>query len=206
MSSGLAFDPSDPSFIANPYPVYQLLRRQAPWLYAPTIQAWLLSRYADVAAAFRDPRLAVDTGNATAFKTVPISDPRMAALSGMFSRQMLFRDPPEHTRLRGLVNKAFTPRVVEGLRPHMRRLVDQLLDRAAARGEMDVIADLAFPLPVTVIAVMLGVPEEDHAQFNAWSRALTLTLEPFVPAESMMLAGQAAEEIVSYFRHLVARK
>src|SRR5262249_5712276 len=99
-----------------------------------------------------------------------------------------------------------TPHIVEGLRPHMQRLVDGLLDAAAARGEMDVIADLAFPLPVTVIAVMLGVPEEDHARFNAWSRALTVTLEPVLPAEPLLQAGRAAEEIVEYFRHLVARK
>jgi cytochrome P450 len=119
---------------------------------------------------------------------------------------MLFRDPPEHTRLRGLVNKAFTPKVVEGLRPHMQRLVDGLLDAAASRGEMDVIAELAFPLPVTVIAVMLGVPEEDHRRFNAWSRELTLTLEPVIPADHLLRAGRAAEEIIDYFRHLVARK
>lgn len=202
----LAFNPTDPAFIANPYPIYQLLRHHAPVVFAAEINSWVLSRYADVAAAFRDPRLGVDAGNETAFKTVALADPRVRALAGMFGKQMLFRDPPEHTRLRGLVNKAFTPKVVEGLRPAMQKMVDELLDAAAARGAMDVIADLAFPLPVNVIAVLLGVPEEDHAQFNAWSRALTLTLEPLVPAEAMLQAGQAAEEILSYFRHLVARK
>jgi cytochrome P450 len=202
----LAFNPADPAFIANPYPVYQLLRAHAPVVYVPEIQAWVVSRYADAAAALKDPRLGVDSGNATSFKAVPIADPRVAALARMFSRQMLFRDPPEHTRLRGLVNKAFTPKVVQQLQPRMERLVDDLLDRAAERGEMDLIADLAFPLPVTVIAMLLGVPAEDDAKFKAWSGPIVKTVEPVLMPEDVELAAAATVEILDYFRDLVKRK
>src|SRR5256885_7649585 len=94
------------------------------------------------------------------------------------SRQMLFMDPPDHTRLRGLVNKAFTPRVVEEMRPRITHLVSELLDAVEARDTCDLIEDLAYPLPVTVISDMLGVPREDAETFKAWSRELARSLDP----------------------------
>jgi cytochrome P450 len=119
---------------------------------------------------------------------------------------MLFRDPPDHTRLRGLVTKAFTAKRIEDLRPRMERIVDDLLDAAFARGEMDVVADLAYPLPVTVICEMLGVPKEDHQRFHAWSADLVVTLDPMVPPEVMARAMAAGEAFDSYLADLIAKR
>jgi hypothetical protein len=202
----LVFDPTHPTFLDDPYPMYRALRESAPVVWIEDLRLWVLSRYADVAQGLRDPRLGVNLGNAVAFKALPTMDPRVQIVMRMFEQQMLFRDPPEHTRLRGLVNKAFTPRVVEQLRPHMERLVNELLDQVEPAGKMDLIADLAFPLPVTVIAVMLGVPTEDHDRFSRWSQTLAYTLEPVLPPEALYAANQAAVEILDYFRSLVSKK
>jgi cytochrome P450 len=119
---------------------------------------------------------------------------------------MLFRDPPDHTRLRGLVTKAFTAKRIEDLRPRMQQIVDGLLDAALERGEMDVVADLAYPLPVTVICEMLGVPREDHHRFHAWSADLVVTLDPMVPGDVMTRALQASEAFDAYLGDLIAKR
>ena len=115
---------------------------------------------------------------------------------------MLFRDPPTHTRLRTLVHKAFTPRMIEQLRAHIQSITDELLDAALAKGEMDIVADLAVPLPVMVIAEMLGVPQSDRALFRGWSRDLAHTLE-FTDAEEIYNRGAAATvDFSAYLRDL----
>jgi pimeloyl-[acyl-carrier protein] synthase len=200
------FTPTDPGFLADPYPTYRALREQAPVLWADHLHSWVVSRYDDVASCLRNPALVQDAGYEFVFGQLPPGAPSFEALRNTFDSWMLFRNPPEHTRLRGLMQKAFTPRIVDALKAPMRTLVDDLLEGAAARGKMDVIADLAFPLPVTVIAWMLGVPQSDHAQFKAWSNALAVTLEPIVPLEVMQTAEQAAREITDYFRGLVQHK
>ena len=117
-------------------------------------------------------------------------------------------DPPDHTRLRGLVSKAFTPRVVEGLRPRAQQIVDRLLDAAVARGEIDVIADLAYPLPVTIISEMLGVPAEDHEVFQGWSREMARSLDPdfVLPPDVLERRQKAGDEFAEYFRALIAKR
>ena len=117
-------------------------------------------------------------------------------------------DPPDHTRLRGLVSKAFTPRVVEELRPRAQQIVDRLLDAAVARGELDVIADLAYPLPVTIISEMLGVPQEDHEIFQGWSREMARSLDPdfALPPDVVERRQKASEEFADYFRVLIAKR
>jgi cytochrome P450 len=205
-SGSLLFDPTHPDFLADPYPVYRLLRERAPVLWADNAHAWVVSRHADVTLGLRDPRFVQDRGNEHLFLTLPDGAPRFETLRKLFGHWMLFQNPPEHTRLRGLVQKAFTPRIVANLEAPMRELVDDLLDRAAGAGGMDLIADLAFPLPVTVIALLLGVPASDHEQFKHWSTALAVTLEPIVPLEAVAAAEQAAGELTEYFRVLVERK
>src|SRR5262245_22738643 len=153
------FDPTDPAFLADPYPAYRALREHAPVFWAEPLHSWVVSRYDDVAACLRNPALAQDTGYEYVFSQLPPGAPKFETLGKVFDTWMLFRNPPEHTRIRGLVQKSFTPRIIDGLKAPMHKLVDDLLDSAASRGKMDVIADLAFPLPVTVIALMLGVPE-----------------------------------------------
>jgi cytochrome P450 len=197
-----SFDPANPAFRADPYPFYHLLRSAAPVYWEGSISSWVLTRYADVAAVLRDPRFVVGF----AAKALPMLLPRYEAMARMFQGWMLYQDPPEHTRLRTLVNKAFTPRVVEQLRPHMEQIVGDLLDQALARGSLELIADYAFPLPVTVIAQMLGVPAADRPLFKRWAQGLVGTLEPLIPAEVLDHANQVTVEVLDYFRQLAVEK
>jgi pimeloyl-[acyl-carrier protein] synthase len=197
-----SFDPANPAFRADPYPFYHLLRSAAPVYWEGSLGSWILTRYADVVAVLRDPRFVVGF---TA-KALPMLLPRYEAMARMFQGWMLYQDPPEHTRLRTLVNKAFTPRVVEQLRPHMEQIVGDLLDQAQAHGSLELIADYAFPLPVTVIAQMLGVPAADRPLFKRWAQGLVGTLEPFIPAEVLDHANQVTVEVLDYFRRLAAEK
>jgi cytochrome P450 PksS len=160
-------DLADPRFKANPYPFYARLRAEAP-VYRVKLPFWgavcLVTRYDDVLQVIKDERFANDWS------------PRMPWLLLRFARPltrgMLNRDPPDHTRLRNLVQKAFTSRLVERLRERVQRVCDELLDAAAARGQMDVVGGFALPLPITIIGELLGVSEQDRLRFHAWSRSM----------------------------------
>jgi hypothetical protein len=159
-----------PDIRANPYPFYARLRTQAPVHWDEALGFWVLTRYADVAAAFNDPRFSRAQGLMGGFKRLPEAEQKIAApVYHTYARSMPYTDPPYHTRLRGLVNKAFTPRVVERLRPYIQKVADELLDAVAAKGRMEAIRDLAYPLPLIVIAEMLGLPVEDRQRFKKWS-------------------------------------
>src|ERR1700686_4336667 len=149
----VAFNPRDPAFIADPYPAYRELRETAP------VGRAFLTRYEDCALLMRDRRLGKDYTEPEAlirrFGPTAMSEPAVVELSHM----MLMRDPPDHTRLRGLVAKVFTARKIEEMRPGIQAITDRLLDNVAGAGEMDAIRDLAFPLPVLVICELLGIPE-----------------------------------------------
>ncbi len=149
--SALPFNPFTSDFIANPYPVYQRLRSQDPVHWSPVINAWLLTRYADAVAALRDPRLGREPRNATGAEHGESSQP-LGPFRQMQLQWLVFRDPPDHTRLRTLLNKAFTHRVAEPLRPQIQEVANVLLNAVQDAGQMDIIADYAFPLPVIVIA------------------------------------------------------
>ena len=156
---------SSPAFKANPYPFYARLRAESPvhrmklgfWLP----RAWVVTRYADVLALLKDDRLSNDF-------TAKL--PWVLRTTRPLTQHMLNRDPPDHTRLRTLVNKAFTPRVVEGMRGRIQAVCDGLLDAAAARGRMELVADLALALPLTIIADLLGVLPQDRRRFAGWSK------------------------------------
>src|SRR5262249_44548115 len=137
--------------LADPYPYYARLRPRAPVYWPEQFGGWGLARYADVTAGLRSPNASSDRAKKAPRQTGPASQ----ALNEVRAFSMLNADPPRHTRLRLLVNKAFTPRTVEELAPFIRTFVDKALDAAAARGCMELMADLAFPLPATVIAEML---------------------------------------------------
>jgi cytochrome P450 len=194
-----------PEMLADPYPLYARLRSFAPVCHAGPLGGWVVSRYADVMTVFRSP-------NASSERTESIMrrlEPEFRAVFTTRAGSMLNADPPRHTRLRGLVNKAFTPRTVEALEPFVRRFVDRVIDEALARGRMDVIHDLAYPLPATVIAEMLGVPHEDRDRFKKWSDETTAVsgnlignLEP----EVLRRAIAAMEELREYFRVVVAQR
>src|SRR6266705_6095511 len=165
MASGEAlFNPSLPEFHADPYPFYHRLRAVAP-VYQTPMGFWVLTRYDDVVTVLRDPRFGRD-GFEQMLAAVYADD---RAESSRLPRSMLFRDPPDHTRLRALVSKAFTPRVIERMVEHIQDIVNRLLGRVRDAKGMDVITDLAYPLPVTVICEMVGVPTGDEGVIRRWS-------------------------------------
>jgi cytochrome P450 PksS len=165
---------ASPQFKADPFAFYARLRREAPIYHTilPTREpAWLISRYEDAVAVLKDERFVKDTANAL----TPAQRARRPWFRKAFrslQRQMLSRDPPDHTRLRALVSQAFTPRLVEQMRDRIQILTDQLLDPVQARGRFDLIRDFALPLPSIVIAEMLGVPAADRHAFHRWSNAV----------------------------------
>jgi len=198
------FNPLDPEAHADPYPQYRRLREHAPMLRGP-LGYWVLSRYADIAAVLRDPRFGVGIDEASLMLAMTQDGPGVATMREL-SRWMLFRDPPDHTRLRKLVSKAFTPRAVEAVRPRVVEIVDRLLDDFAGRDEVDLIADLALPLPVTVISELLGLPIEDQAQAREWAEAIAQALDPIVTEEQALRADRAVTELAAYIGGVVAER
>ena len=225
----LLFNPLDPIFRADPYPFYARLRAEDPVHETPA-GVYVLSRYAGCVAALRDPRLSSDLRHTEAFRKAtdpPAARPpsrRGRAGRGAIDAQarlpdrqgealrrtppFLVLDPPDHTRLRGLVSKAFTPRAVEAMRPRIEALVNELLDTAATHGEVEFVEEFAYPLPLTVICEMLGVPAEDHAVFKEWSRALSRGLDPpeVQPPDALERQREAGNAFAQYFRDLITRR
>jgi cytochrome P450 len=156
-------------FQVDPYPSYAKMREQAPAYFTEGWNGWTLTRYQDVHSGFRDPRLSSDRAAAFGAALPPALKERFTPVVRSMSSWALLIDPPTHTRIRSLINKAFTPRLVEYLRPRMQEQVDILLDKAKERGELDLVRDLANPLPVAVIGDMLGVPRADGPKLKVWS-------------------------------------
>jgi unspecific monooxygenase len=203
----LLFNPFDPAFRADPYSACRRLRELDP-VHEHPLGFTVLTRYADCSAILRHPNASSDSRKAPGFREQVAQmglDPDEEMQRG---RPFLFRDPPDHTRLRGLVSKAFTPRVIEGLRPRIEAIVAELIDATGKRGSLEVIEDLAYPLPVIIISEMLGVPAEDHGTFSAWSRELARSLDPdfALPPEVQERRKRAAEEFREYFARLIARR
>ena len=193
----------DPDFLADPYPVYHRLRAEDP-VHRHPFGFYVLTRYDDVAAFLRDARFGKGGYQAliqSRFGAGP-DGPRLAL-------SMLFRDPPDHTRLRALVSKAFTPRVVETLRGHIQGIVDRLLERVADAPRMEVIEDLAYPLPVTVISELLGVPVGDGDTVKGWSRDVARALDAIalpVGPDVIERGRRAMDEMTGYFRDLIGER
>jgi hypothetical protein len=174
------FDFRDPRFLADPYPVFRQLRSHTPVVKAP-FGRWFLTGYEDTALLLRDRRFGKGYGDPEAltrrFGPTAMQEPAVVELTHM----MLMRDPPDHTRLRGLVTKAFTARRIEALRDGIHVLTDRLLDKVLPAGRMDAIRDLAFPLPVLVICELLGIPERDRERFVTGSSSGGALLNPTPP-------------------------
>lgn len=180
----------------DPYPIYERLREQAPVHFEESIGIWFLTRYEDAGTLLKDGRFSADRTQAAQYQELARDLPR----------SLLGLDPPDHTRLRGLVLKAFTPRVVERLKPRIQELVDGLLDEAARRGGLELVEDFAYPLPVTVIAEMMGVPLEDRDRFQQWSRVLAASLDPIQPAERLRQTEPARVALTDFFRDIIERR
>src|SRR5881409_4322796 len=191
-------NPLDPAFRDDPYPSLRRLREVDPVNLTP-IGFWRLTRYADVMRLLYD----VPAGTRTTDGVLPGVD---ESLSGQ-RLFMLQQDPPTHTRLRRLVSSAFTPRAIAALRPQIQRIVDACLARVAARGALDVIADLALPVPATVICEMLGVPVADRDRFTVWTSKATLGLaSQFLPPETLAEVQAAGTSLAEYFDGLIAAR
>jgi cytochrome P450 len=202
-------NPFEPGFFDDPYAQYRAVREQDPVHQSP-IGAWLLMRYDDVQRVLRDPSLSVEQQHATVVRPV---EPEIQALmerrADRTSHSMLDLDPPDHHRLRRLVSKVFTPRMIEELRDRVQQLVDEALDDAVARGtgEMDVITQLAFPLPFTVISEMLGIPDgADRMQLRDWSGRLVRTFDPIITVDEAKAAFDASDKMSAYLGQVVAWK
>ncbi len=202
----LGFDPSDPAFIADPYPVYRRLRDDHPILWNPSTSQWLISRHADVNRLLRDRGLGRTYLHQVSHAEMGRPDPPAwhAPFHDLNDAGMLDLEPPDHTRLRRLVLKAFTPRTVEAMRGRIQAIVDGLLDAVAGAGEIDLIADYVEPLPVTVIAELLGIPEADRHHLRPWSADICLMYELDPPEASARKAVQASVEFGDYLRALLA--
>jgi cytochrome P450 len=205
----VAFNPFDPSFSEDPYPQWRLLRHHDPVHQTP-IGFWVLLRYDDIQRFVRDPQLSVEDRNAenAVFEAIgrEALGERYDQMAERGSHAMLNLDPPEHSRLRRLVTKAFTPRVIDGLRPRIQELVDQSLDAAAAKGGLELIADLAFPLPFAVITEMLGMPDTDTVQLREWSGTIVRSLEPNMDPDLIRAIADAGENMRALVLDAIAWK
>jgi cytochrome P450 len=194
MAQSAVGDPVSPAAKSNPYPAYAQLRATQP-IHCVVLpngrRRWLITRYADAERALCDPRLV---------KARPVDD--LPDEVRPLVKSLISTDPPDHTRLRALVRKAFSPRLVERLRPRIQQIADELLDAVMPAGRMDLIDDYALPLPIMVITELLGVPSADSAQFRAWSNAFVAD-EPFSIGESVPAWRRTAlAEFSDYLRAL----
>lgn len=201
-----------PGFVKDPYPLYRRLRRRCPIRRDPLVGVWVITSYDETLAMLRDSRFQRDPFNLDHLppgirQQLGLADnvKTYESTADLFSLQMLFLDPPKHTRLRGLLAKSFTPRVVQNLRPRIQELTDLLLDKVRGAGSMDVIRDLAYPLPTMVIAELLGFPAEDYERLKVWSDDFAALLGFNPTDEQQSKAMQSLEQIQHYFETIVAR-
>jgi cytochrome P450 len=206
------FDFFLPEFRQNPYTFYKRLRETDPvhWgiSFEPGIAAmWHIARYSDILQILRDQRFThqAPPGDSAGSVSVDIDDPRQLYFS-LSRLSLLFADPPAHTRLRTLVSRAFTPRMIESLRPRVEATASALLQTAQQRGRLDVINEYALPLTITIIAEMLDVPPEGRAQLTSWASVLIRAVDCKQSADIYAAAAQVSMEIFQYFNELLARR
>ncbi len=204
------FNPFDPAFRADPYPFYAALREHDPVHVSP-FGFTVLTRYDDVARTLRGAEFARDieahiVEPADAAREARRERQRRRREEGRAAKTILNLDPPDHTRLRRLVSLAFTPSAIERLRPRVQQLVDEALDRAADRGSMELIDDLAFPVPFQVISDLLDLPTDRSDEIRDWSQALTASLEPTSDEATFETADAAGQAMGEYLAEVVAHR
>lgn len=202
------FDPLAADFIANPYPVYDRLRATTPIFWHEDSKLWFFTTHEDVEYLLRDRRFGRSILHVMSREAVGLPPERddLKPFYRLSNNSMFDKEPPEHTRLKSLVHKVFTPRRVERLRGRVQAITDALLDAVVAQGHMDLLADFATPLPVTVIAELLGVPEADRHQLRPWSQAIVAMYELGQTPAQEARAVQAAIEFGDYLCHLARQR
>lgn len=196
--SGAVYTPFGANYWSNPYPMYRLLQRRDPMHYSLLSKAWVASRYDDVAAALRDPRFLVD-------KRKLETGQNGAAEHAGFIPSMLTVDPPDHTRLRTLASDAFARRAIEAMRPRIEQIVHQQLDAVAPASGMDFVQDLAVPLPLLVIAELLGIPSDDREQLKRWSDEMVRGIG-YPGGEQVRRSERALHELTAHLEGIVEQR
>ncbi|XXY46504.1 alpha/beta fold hydrolase [Sorangium sp. So ce269] len=215
------FDPFDPDFLRDPYPAYARLRREAP-VHWSSLSMWIVTRFRDVTASLRDPRLSSDSRNveeqpgrrlsaehrgmSPSALSFWIRSEASTPVARIINNMMPMIDPPRHTRVRALVAKAFTPAIIERSRQQIRREVEAMIARARARGEADLIQDLALPLPIRAISRMLGLPIEDAQMLQAWADTLAPVFDHLLEREALERANEVVPTFIDYVRAEVERR
>jgi cytochrome P450 len=195
---------------SNPYPFYEQLREQEPIHWDEELGFWVFSRFADIESLYTDERFSRAQGLMRNFQRLSESEQKLVEpVYHSFSKTVFYADPPYHTHLRGLMNHAFTPRRVERLRPSIQKIVNELLDAAQNNdGMIDIIRDLAYPLPVMVIAELLGLPATDRERFKKWSDDLFAILGTVREKSPSLLerAVQSLHEMTEYVKALSRKR
>jgi cytochrome P450 len=209
----LLYDPRQPATTADPYEAFARLRRADPVHWSTVLRGWVLTRYADVRAGLFDPNLSADRITPFAASLPPEKRTMLSGLERVLTRWAVFVDPPAHTRLRGLINKAFTPRAIASLSGMIASTVDALIDdftrgiAPGGEGEVDLIAGFSYPLPALVIARILGVPDEDIVLFKGWSDDLAAFVgSAQATPDKYERAARGAADMDAYFRAIVRRR
>ena len=201
LQSGVVWYPLSEGFVDDPYPTYRKLREKDPYHRSPLTGALVISRYEDVDAILRDyKRFSNDQrkGEATGV--------RSEGTRGELTPSILSLDPPDHTRLRGLINRAFTPRQIAKMEEHIRATAHELLDEVDGQNEFDLMETLAVGLPTIVIAEMIGVPAEDRTKFKVWSDNFARVLEPNLSPEEGKVVLETADIFEEYFSEIINRR
>jgi cytochrome P450 len=204
-SDAMFFNPLEPGYVENPYPHLAELRENDAVHLSLTGQ-WILFSQQDVFKLLRDPAMSVSDSN------IEVQDEKYAAVVAAAggslepSTSILSVDPPDHTRLRRLVSKAFTPSAIESLRPRIQELVEDILDAVESRGSSDIVAELAFPLPFDVISEMLGMPEADKDLIAEWSSALVKTIDPIITDDEIRAAIDAGKMMDAHIDQVIEWK
>jgi pimeloyl-[acyl-carrier protein] synthase len=207
LTTGVSYDLLSTKVQADPYAVYREMRSKDPVHWSELARAWFLTRYAEVASVLKDNRFSVEGTQQKSNERMGYKLDEASPLRRINKRWMLFVDPPDHTRLRGLVNRAFTPKAVEGLRPKIQELVDGLIDGVQDRGHMDIVHDLGDPLPAKVLAYLLGLPAEDSAVLKPWADVVGMGIDPILAPDVVARINQVILEAGEYFeRHIEQRR
>lgn len=207
--SAKAFNFFDPRFNANPYPTYHRLRSEDPVHRYFVGGDWIVTRYADVKAVLKSVCVRTDDRPKSIQernKYLQEQGNNLNTLAYTTSRFLFYMNPPDHTRLRVLVSKGFSPVVVERMRPHIQAIVDELLDKVRHQGSMDIVNDLASPLSVNVISRLLGIPKEAQQQLHQWTNVLSRILDPLVSLKEYEAMNKATEEIQEYLATLISER
>ncbi len=198
-----------PDFYFDPYPVYHELRASDPVHWSDIMGSWVLTRYDDVVATMRDPRRFSSAGrHALSLDRLPEHVRKKAKpIYEHYAVGLIHTDPPDHTRMRALINKVFTVRAMESLRPRVQKIVDDLLDAAAPNGHMDVMAALAYPLPVAIISQILGIPAEDNDNFAYWNEGVNELTASGRTTEANLARGLPIfQHLRAYLRELIEKR